>query len=85
MVGVITFTAPGYSCAAGYTRLHGFEADVEHLDGSPAKSLLPYADSWNADLVVMGSSSRARIVQHLLGDTTLHAVRNAEIPLFLTQ
>jgi nucleotide-binding universal stress UspA family protein len=71
--------------AAGYARLHGYEAEVEHLEGSPVKGLLPHADSWKADLIVMGSSSRARIVQHLLGDTTLHAVRHAEIPLFLTQ
>ncbi len=33
----------------------------------------------------MGSSSRARIFQHLMGDTTLHAIRHAEIPLYLTQ
>ncbi len=71
--------------AAGYCRIHGHKAEVEHVDGSPAKGLLEHAGSWKADLVVMGSSSRARIFQHLLGDTTLHAVRHAEIPLFLTQ
>lgn len=71
--------------SAGYARLHGYEPEVEHLDGSPIKGLLGQAGSWNADLIVMGSSSRARIVQHLLGDTALHAVRHAEIPLFLTQ
>ena len=71
--------------AAEYCRLHGYVADVEHIDDAPGKGLLPHADTWNADLVVMGSSSRARIVQHLLGDTTLHAVRHAEVPLFLTQ
>ena len=70
--------------AAGYCRIHGYETEVEHVDGSPDKVLLQHAASWNADLVVMGSSSRARIFQHLLGDTTLHAVRHATIPLFLT-
>jgi len=71
--------------AAGYCRLHGYEAEVQHLEGSPTKHLLEHAGQCTADLIVMGSSSRARIFQHLLGDTTLHAVRHAEIPLFLTQ
>ncbi len=44
-----------------------------------------HAGQWQADLIVMGSTSRARIFKHLLGDTALHAVRNAEVPLFLTQ
>ena len=71
--------------AAGYCRLHGYEAEVQHLEGSPTKHLLEHAGQCKADLIVMGSSSRARIFQQLLGDTTLHAVRHAEIPLFLTQ
>ncbi len=71
--------------AAGYCRLHGYEAEVQHLEGSPTRRLLEHADECKMDLIVMGSSSRARIFQHLLGDTTLHAVRHAEIPLFLTQ
>ena len=71
--------------ASEYCRLHGYDAEVEHLPGSALKGLLSHADDWKADLVVMGSSSRARIFQHLLGDTTLHALRNAEIPLYLTQ
>jgi len=71
--------------AAGYCRLHGYDAEVEHLPGSPIKGLLGHAGDWNADLIVMGSSSRARIFQHLMGDTTLNAIRNAEIPLYLTQ
>ena len=71
--------------ASGYCRLHGYDAQVEHLPGSPIKGLLAHAGDWKADLIVMGSSSRARIFQHLLGDTTLHAVRHAEIPLYLTQ
>ncbi len=71
--------------AADYCSLHGYAAEVQHLEGSPTKQLLEHAGRYKADLIVMGSSSRARIFQHLLGDTTLHAVRHAEIPLFLTQ
>ncbi len=71
--------------AAVYCRAHGLEPETELVEGSPRDGLLEHAGQWQADLIVMGSTSRARIFKHLLGDTALHAVRNAEVPLFLTQ
>jgi nucleotide-binding universal stress UspA family protein len=71
--------------AARYCALHGVETQQQRLDGPVRERLLEHAASWGADLVVMGSTSRARILQHLLGDTALHALRHAEIPLYLTQ
>ncbi len=71
--------------AAVYCRAHGLDPETELVEGSPRDGLLEHAGQWQADLIVMGSSSRARIFKHLLGDTALHAVRNAEVPLFLTQ
>ncbi len=71
--------------AAEYCQIHGYEAATEHVQGSPRDGLLEHADGIGADLIVMGCASRARIFKHLLGDTTLHAIRHAEIPLFLTQ
>ena len=57
----------------------------EHVKGMPNDELLAHAQEWKADLIVMGSSSRARLIQHLLGDTTLYALGAAEIPLFITR
>jgi nucleotide-binding universal stress UspA family protein len=71
--------------AAEYCRAHGHEPEQELGEGSPRDGLLEHAAAWKADLIVMGSASRARIFQHLLGDTALHAVRHAEIPLYLSQ
>ena len=71
--------------AALYCKAHGHEVETQRVEGSPQKQLLDHAGRWEADLIVMGSSSRARLLQHLLGDTTLHAIRHAEVPLFLTQ
>ncbi len=71
--------------AAAYCRAHGYEAQCEALGGHPHERLLAHAREWEADLIVMGSTSRARILRHLLGDTVLHAVRHAEVPLFLSQ
>ena len=55
------------------------------MEGSPRDGLLEHSDQVGADLIVMGCASRARIFKRLLGDTTLHVIRHAEIPLFLTQ
>ena len=71
--------------SAVYCRAHGLEPETELVEGSPRDGLLEHAGQWRADLIVRGSTSRARIFKHLLGDTALHAVRNAEVPLFLTQ
>ena len=71
--------------AADYCLAHGHVAERQHVEGPPRERLLEHAAEWQADLIVMGSSSRARIFQHLLGDTALHALRHAEIPLFLAQ
>ena len=71
--------------ASHYCAVHGYEVETEHVKGSPRDRLLDYAARTQADLIVMGSASRARILKHLLGDTTLHMVCHAAIPLFITQ
>lgn len=71
--------------ASSYCRSHGLAAQTQHVDGGPRDRLLEYAQQGEADLIVLGSTSRARIFRRLLGDTTLHCLRNADVPLFLTQ
>jgi nucleotide-binding universal stress UspA family protein len=71
--------------SAEYCLAHGHEVETEHVMGSPNDLLLDHATKWKADVIVMGSSSRARIIQHLLGDTTLYALGAAEIPLYISR
>ncbi len=71
--------------ASSYCRSHGLAAQTQHVDGGPREHLLEYAQQGEADLIVLGSTSRARIFKRLLGDTALHCLRNADVPLFLTQ
>jgi nucleotide-binding universal stress UspA family protein len=71
--------------SAEYCLAHGYEVETEHVRGSPNEELLPHAQKWKADVIVMGSSSRARLIQHLLGDTTLYALGAAEIPLYMSR
>lgn len=71
--------------ASSYCRSHGLAAQTQHVEGGPREHLLEYAQQGEADLIVLGSTSRARIFKRLLGDTALHCLRNADVPLFLTQ
>ncbi len=71
--------------AADYCRAHGFEVETDVLSGKPGDALLNHAASWDADLMVMGVTPRARLVQFFLGDTALRALRDSDIPLFLSQ
>jgi nucleotide-binding universal stress UspA family protein len=73
------------AAAADYCRAHGFAPEVECVVDSPKNSLLPYAAQCQADLIVMGNSSKNMLLRKILGETALYAMRNAKVPLFLAQ
>ncbi len=58
---------------------------VQCINGSPKEQLLPYAESWGADLMVMGNSAKNLLLRRLFGETALDVIRNANLPLFLAQ
>lgn len=70
--------------ASSYCGVHGLKVETDLNAGDAREQLLSYADGWNADLIVMGSTNRLRILKHVLGDTVLTAIREASIPLFLS-
>jgi nucleotide-binding universal stress UspA family protein len=76
---------PLLTAAATYCRTHGLEPHIESVEGYPEEGLLKHARHWEADLVVMGSTARSRIMKLILGDTALHAMQHADMPLFLSQ
>lgn len=71
--------------AADYCEAHGYDVDSEHVPGSPKQQLLPYADKWGADLIVVGNSAKNLLIRRIFGETALHAIQNADRPLFLGQ
>lgn len=71
--------------AAEFCQAHGFEVQSHLIEGQAHTDLLPFADSLQADLIVMGNSSRNALYRHLLGDAVMTAIRTASIPLFLSQ
>lgn len=71
--------------AATYCRAHDLHVETELLAGSPKENLLSYADEWGADLTVIGNSAKNLMLRRIFGETALHAIRNANRPLFLAQ
>jgi len=71
--------------AKEYFQAHGLKPEFECLPKPPLDSLLPYAEEWGADLIVLGNSAKSMLLRRILGETALHVMRNAEIPLFLAQ
>lgn len=71
--------------AAEYCRAHEMEVETDCVNGSPRDQLLPYANDWGADLTVIGNSAKNLLLRRIFGETALHAIRNAERPLFLAQ
>jgi nucleotide-binding universal stress UspA family protein len=71
--------------AAAYCEAHGFDPARHVVDASPRKGLLAFGGEQAADLIVMGSTARSRMTRYVLGDTAMHTIRDAEIPLYLAR
>ncbi len=71
--------------AAAYLQDHGMSLEVDTAAGSPKSGLLPYAEAWQADLMVIGNSAKSLLRRRIFGETALRVVRAAKIPLFLSQ
>ncbi len=90
-IRIVTFEDDGRDAkrlvadAAEYCRSHQLEVETDCVSGSPKEQLLPYAESWGADLTVIGNSAKNLLMRRIFGETALHAIRNANRPLFLSQ
>ncbi len=71
--------------AAAYCRRHGVEAETVHIPHTARDHLLQEATQRGADLIVLGNSAKNLLLRQVLGETALQAIRESEIPLFLSQ
>jgi nucleotide-binding universal stress UspA family protein len=63
-------------------RVEGFRADEKSLlIGSPAQSLLHYANEHAVDLMVLGTHGRSSLARMMLGSVTETVVHNARVPV----
>lgn len=71
------------SDAVAYCRAYGYEAERTHRPGTPEKEILAEADEWDADMIVLGSSTKGVLRTKVFGNTALHVIQNADRPLFI--
>jgi len=71
--------------AAEYCMAHGLTVETSHDHREARATLDEMIVDWNADAVVMGSTARSRLFRHLMGDTAMHMVQNAQVPVFMSQ
>ncbi len=71
------------SDAKKYCARHGFKVETDFVDEDPRDELLPYAETMNADLIVIGSTGRSKLASYVLGDTVKIAIKESHIPLYL--
>jgi nucleotide-binding universal stress UspA family protein len=71
--------------AVDYCRAHGFNVCYQSNPGDSKVLLLAAANLWQADMIVMGNSTRSVLLKKVLGDTLLETLHYTQIPLFLAQ
>jgi nucleotide-binding universal stress UspA family protein len=71
--------------AAQLAAEHGVQATFEVLEGNPADEIVAYADSVDADLVVIGSRRRGALAGALLGSVSRDVVRESRRPVLVVK
>jgi nucleotide-binding universal stress UspA family protein len=61
----------------------GVEATMEVRAGRPFEQIIGFADEQDADLIVVGTSSRGRLASALLGSVPLSLVRSSRRPVLV--
>lgn len=65
---------------------HGIAVEVGHgpaADGEVGKAVLERARAFGADLIVAGAYGHTRMREYVLGGTTVHLLRNAQVPVLM--
>jgi nucleotide-binding universal stress UspA family protein len=64
-------------------REQGIETQVQVRSGRPVRELLKAADELDADMIVVGTSSRGPVASRLLGDVSLELAQRAGRPVLI--
>jgi nucleotide-binding universal stress UspA family protein len=64
---------------------HGIEARTELLAGNPAAEIVAYADTVDADLIVVGSRGHGRIASALLGSVSRGVLSDSKRPVLVVR
>jgi nucleotide-binding universal stress UspA family protein len=77
-----TAKASAEAIAAGI-REHGVEATAEVRSGKVVPGILLYAEEHDADLIVVGASTRSAVARRVLGDVPLELVQRSRRPVLV--
>lgn len=66
-------------------RKKGLQADVLMLMGEASKAINEQADSWGADLIIMGSHGRTGLKRLMVGSVAEAVFRSSAIPVLLVK
>jgi nucleotide-binding universal stress UspA family protein len=69
--------------AADLAAKHGLEVEAEVVAGLPADEIVAYADSIDADLIVVGSRRRGPVASTLLGSVSRGVLHEARRPVLV--
>ena len=68
-----------------YFASHGRDIETDFIQGDPVHELVPYAEKWEANLIVAGNSAKNLLLRKLFGETALQLLRASPLPLYLAQ
>jgi nucleotide-binding universal stress UspA family protein len=71
--------------AAARLRDTGFDAQSEVRSGSPAPTIVAFANEWDADLVIMGSHGRTGVQRLLLGSVARNVLHHASCSVLIVR
>ncbi|WP_250035454.1 universal stress protein [Paractinoplanes maris] len=80
------FADNAYASAATMARRlaeAGVEASVTVLSGRPVPAVLAFSQQHNADLIVVGSSTRPKVAERLLGSVPLDLIKQSAKPVLV--
>src|SRR5262249_37076619 len=62
---------------------HGIQATAEVRHGKAVRAVLLYAEEVDADLILVGASTRSAMARRVFGDVTLELVQRSRRPVFV--
>ena len=65
------------------TKKDGLDAKAVFLEGSPADSIVDYAESNGVDLIVMSTHGRSGVTRFALGSVTDKVIRTVSVPIMV--